>query len=316
MVVEPLYPPMLIQDYPMVREHFDQKYGGPENVNPKKSRGEYMLRHILRYISTHRKSNCKEIAQDELAKNLTYQRKLKSVEDDVRKFIENNLLAWNLVREDGTEKIYNKEVQLYSLSTFGILYCIHLFTEGDEVNYKLTTIRNLAKTYPDVLPKIFGRFDIFKKILGNNFEYALGLKHIATVYPFGEVMLPSIENILIEFSLEAYQELKKRKFDLAEQLSYIVYTHMFDELELFERNNDKEFMLKTKGPKQITDEKKRILYMEKRMKKHVLDGRRKWIKLINHDPDIKKWYKIFVNGAIRSYSKKVKRLQKMQPMLI
>src|SRR3972149_10276880 len=86
-----------IAELPSVFKYLDKRYGTPDVSEPKKKNGEYALRFILKYLSYHKQSTCEEIAEkeyeDRLDKNPRSKVKLKSITDDIRSFIKNNLIG-------------------------------------------------------------------------------------------------------------------------------------------------------------------------------------------------------------------------------
>ena len=161
-------------------KQLDLRYGNPSNEKLKKN-GQQTIRFILKYLSYHKQSTCEEIAKKEFDDNIQTKRKLKSITDDVRKFIQNNLLWTQLIHEDGFKKVRNHQIQTYSLTPVGILYALYLFAnlrldvreirigqEYQKIDSKF--IRSLAKEYSHVLPKVFSRFEIFEKVIGDEFE--------------------------------------------------------------------------------------------------------------------------------------------------
>src|SRR2546428_8471113 len=103
------------RDYYNKINYLDKRYGGPKKTSPNRSNGEYAMRQILQFMSTHRRISCEDIAQEELDKNPSHRRKLKSVTDDIRKFIQNNLLPAKIALDDGFVRRSNKRIQTYSL---------------------------------------------------------------------------------------------------------------------------------------------------------------------------------------------------------
>src|SRR5689334_3404436 len=115
--------------YPNIVREMDEIYGGPEYKKQANPKGRNALFFILDYLSKKRKSTCEDIAKKESDNNPNLKRKIKSITDDVRKFIQINLIPRRLVVEDGFKKKYNKKVVAYSLTPFGILYSIHLLAK-------------------------------------------------------------------------------------------------------------------------------------------------------------------------------------------
>ena len=167
-------------ELPLVFRYLDRRYGSPDVKNPKKKNGEYVLRLIIKYLSFHKRSTCEEIAQYEYDNNLSSKIKLKSITDDIRIFLKNNLMVPEIAYHDEPKKKYNKQVETYSLTPIGILYSMYLLgylrAEDDYEMYGFdhskidqNLIKSLGKEYSETLPKIFGRFDIFEKFLGKDF---------------------------------------------------------------------------------------------------------------------------------------------------
>jgi len=241
--------------------------------------------------------------------------KLKSITDDVRKFLKVVLIPLSIVKISGTKKEYNKNVEQFSLTPFGILYTIHLFTLTKEGkvpdddsfdDYDLKMIRNLVKEYGFLLPKVFGRLSVFENIIGKNFEYAIGLLGIN--YQFGGASLPIDTHLLnesIEFLYLDKSRQKKPIGDrLAEEISFLIYNNLLENLEIYER----------KSLKQTRKLKEKSL--EKLHKKAQRDARAKWKKIIKSDPKIKKWYYDFIDSAINHYKIKKAEIIKLQSLLI
>ena len=158
LLVVPIEPIVDLKDhieYPEVQKYLDNRYFDDKNNHTQKHNGNYIFNTILKHLTTNRKSTCKEIAE---SYNDNSRRNLKAIENNVRDFIKKNLIPYYIVEKDEIKKIRNKKIQTYSLTHFGILYTIHFFSKGNDFEYELDTIRNLAIEYKDYLPKIFSRF--------------------------------------------------------------------------------------------------------------------------------------------------------------
>lgn len=290
--------------YPTLRASLDERYGGPGITNPRKFNGQEIFRTILKFLSTQKKSTCEDISILEHKKNISSKRELRSITDNIRKFIRINLLPLHLVKTDGTKKSTKQQVQCYSLTYFGILYTIHLFSNGKDYEYDLKTIRNVAKEYRNYLPKVFGRFEEFKKILGEDFEYALGLRDFSEeLSSVGSFYHPS--EILNE-AISYLDNARNRRYPnidslLENQISLVVYNNLFDRLEVYET---KMYFLKSKTtPNDKLEEK-----LERK-------GRIKLKKILNSDSQIKKWYHDYVKFVINQNKEKNKTLSKIQTLL-
>ena len=306
----------------------DQRYGKPGMEKPKKMNGQYTLLTILKYLAYHRQSTCEEIAKDEYDKNLQANRKLKSITDDIRKFIKNNLIWTRLVREDGYKKVYNKQVMAYSLTPVGILYAIYLFSnirvdedgvsivesgptqeefdlmseklKKNEKEYKMLVnsfqppidlmfVRSLAKEYSQTLPKVFGRFNLFEKIIGKNFERALLFIPFVQFFFPRDPTIPDIDEMLSEYAMNSYysNELTKNGPDdlIAEQISLVFYANLFASIMNI---LDRRFFDENKSHDGYNRDRNYLL------------AKQKWMEILDEDKKIKKWYYNFVRDATRS----------------
>ena len=173
-----------LEELPLVLKHLDRKYGLYDIKDAKKENGEYALRFILKHLSLHRESTCLEIAKAEherIPGNQKKQRSLKSITNNVRKFIKNNLISSQLVYKGEPKIIANKHIETFSLSPIGILYVIHLFGKMiknknhsyDFEKIDVEFIKILGKEYSQTLPKIFGKFELFQKVLRKDFNNVL-----------------------------------------------------------------------------------------------------------------------------------------------
>jgi len=313
-------------EYPEVQKYLDNRYSDDENNHTQKHNGNYMFRNILDYLTTHRKSTCKEIAKKY---NESSGSNIKSIENNVRDFIKKNLIPYYIVKEDDVKKIGNKKIQTYSLTHFGILYTIHFFSKGDDFEYKLDTIRNLAIEYKDYFPKIFGRFDKFEKIIGKDFEYTLSLRDISSyIHELGSVdHFQDIANESV-IHLDYTKQFRKKPAQekLEDQISYIIYNNLLDNIEFYERVYDKKFNLLEEEKKQFGDWKK---LTEKQLDDwHKINEKLdrvfyslpkkaeiKWKKIIKSDSKINKWYFWFLDNSIKINEKKTNELRKMKTIL-
>jgi len=316
---------MKIEEYPLIgrdvvfyseiEEYLDRRYGGPEKKNPSSAKGEKILRYILEYLHTHKNSTCEELARFHYEREILDRAKLKSITDDVRKFIKGPLISLKIVEKSEPRKMGNKNVEQFSLTPFGVLYVIHLFTitQQEKIpdsycfdNYGLKTIRNISREYKDLLPLIFGRFDFFEKTIGKNFEYTLGLINIGD--NFGGPVLPLNTDLLnesIEFLyLDKNRKKKTSQENITDSISFLVYNNMLNNIELYER----KILMQGKQHKKIN--------LKKIFKKAQKHAKTKWKKIIQSDPAIMKWYCDFVNSSIKHYRIKTKELVKFQSFVL
>ena len=166
-----------IDDEALFFQYFDKQFGQPGIKISKKNRS-YTMRYFIRYLSKNKQSTCDDIAKEETKRDSLMRRKLKSVTDDVRKFIKKNLIRYDLVYEDGFKEVYNKKVTKYSLTPLGILYSIYLVGNTAYIdrfgvsilNLDILFIKKMAKEYSQTFPKVFGKFDYLERIFEEDFE--------------------------------------------------------------------------------------------------------------------------------------------------
>ena len=269
----------------------DITYGGPSYNKKTTIKGRKALGHILEYLSAHKQAACEDIAQADYDKNPNAKRKLKSITDDTRKFINKNLILRRIIEEDGFKKKYNKKVKTYSLTPFGILYSIHFFSTG-----KKTTriINNLEKEYRSTLPKVFGKFSVFKEMFGKKYHDVIGLQRIADdaldIHLFDAL---GVLGNFVHRSGGAW--LGDPLFLLnrwGDQISLMVYTSILSHLlhaAVF------EYMRTGEDP--VTVIKKKISNF--------------WEKLNEIDPELEKWYMEFVKEFILNNEKEKKNISEI-----
>jgi len=260
----------------------------------------------MKYLSYHKQSTCEEIAQDEYENNLSSPRKLKSITDDIRKFLKNNLIVSEIVYYDEPKKKGNKNLETFSLSPIGILYSMYLlgnFRKTDDFGmsgYDLLQIdqnlvKSLGKEYFETLPKIFGRFSLFEKILGKDFVSFLITPFIA-IYDLERAEIPTKELLLTDYILTSYQFLLAPHFKsirdihefIVEQISLIFYIHFEEELIYPLRDKiDEDSNFKNKDS-------------TAKHRESLNQAREKWIQIMNEDVELKKWYDAFLKNATRA----------------
>lgn len=300
-----------LYDYPQIEGYLDGRYGGPNVTEPKKSNGQYIFRHILLQLSNKKQTTCEEIAKTIYQNEITSKRKLKSITDDVRKFIKNQLLSLFVVEENGAKQRYNKSITTYGLTIFGILYVIHLFNIRNSLGNNSKMIRKLANEYVETLPKIFGRFNAFKDILGEDFEYIIDVSAIPQ--DIGRIRIEGAVAQLSEITefLPATNSSNKNGLDhIADQISFIIYNEMLDNIELHFRRQDR-----TKVISHQQNNKTEYTHKEKELLEHYKRARQAWKKILKSDAEIEKWYLNSLNLAIKQYEKRMKTATKIQRLL-
>jgi len=293
------------------------------------------LRLIIEFLSKQKQSTCEEIAKCEFDKDLSTKRKLKSITDDVRKFVKNNLRDLRLVKMEGFKKGKKRYAEVYSLTPLGILYSIHLFgrlrwQEDHEINY--THIRNLSKVYSETLPKIFGKFKLFENMLGKDFEDILITPFNRMIYPDKppDISVPFllreyVFSVLLQrvdqgpeispkkifgviFNEDDYEVYYRFKF-FAEQISLVFYAYLQGSIQLMLRNKDEKIkeLIKIENEsfskKGFNEGLKMSKKTEERRQQLFAKAKKMWLKLMNEDEELKKWYDKFVEEVSESKRK-------------
>jgi len=327
--------PFSLADVEQIIRYLDRTYGIPEKIKLRKSNGEYSIRLIIKYLSYHNQSTCEDIAKDEYEKNISTQRKLKSITDEVRKFVKNNLIPLRLVQMNGFKKMKKRHAKTYGLTPLGILYSIHLFgklkwREDHKINYR--HIRNLAIAYSDTLPKIFGKFKLFEKILGKDFEDILIVPFSRMINPDKppEISVPFllreyVFSVLLQrvdqgpeitpkkifgvtFNEDSYEVGYRFKF-FAEQISLVFYSYLLGSIQLTLRNKDEKIkeLIKLENEsfskKGFNEGLKMSKKTENRRQQLVAKAKKIWLKLMDEDKELKKWYDEFVEVVGKSKKK-------------
>jgi len=315
---EPPYVASLMQ-LPSFFRYFDKRYGPPDLESPKKKNGEYALRLILKYLAEHKRSTCEEIAQDEYddEKNLSSKRRLKSITDDIRKFVNHNLIPSQLVLFDQPKKKYNKQVKTFSLSPLGILYCLYLFgnfrtpddTEMmvfDEDELKSVILKNLSKEYSLMLPKVFGRFEKFEKIFGDNF-LSVVIDPLIAIYNTEIEEIPAGQFLLKNYVLSTFDFINGSRFRgpqqlITEQISLIFYINLEESIDHYlwskECHSDFEKTRNMSIDEANQYRKEKEKKSTNRYRQQLKDAKILWNKIMDEDKELKKWYSDFLKEVV------------------
>ena len=312
----PPYVASLLQ-LPSFFRYFDRRYGTPELENPKKKNGQYALRLILKYLAEHRASTCEEIAQFEHEKDISSKRKLKSITDDIRKFVNQNLIPSQLVLRDIPKKKYNKQVKTYSLSPVGILYCLYLFGKfsppdeswgtmyvQDEMESDI--LKNISKEYAFMIPKVFGRFELFEKIFGKDY-LSLVIDPLIAIFDTEIGDIPDSPFLLKNYVLSTFDFINGKRFRnphqlIVEQISLIFYINLEESIQhyLWSKESHKNF----EKTHEMNTEEANQFYKEKnknsgdRYRQELVDTKILWNKIMDKDKELKKWYSDFLKEVV------------------
>jgi len=294
-----------LEEFDSVLKDLDQRYGTHGISESKKKNGEYAIRFILKYLSYHKNSTVKEIAEDEHEKHSRSKKqvKLKSIADVFRKFIYHNLVQSQLVYHGESRKEGNHIVNTYSLSPVGILYSIHLFGNMRETGFDKNFITSIGKEYAQTLPKIFGKFELFEKVLGKDFISVLFFP-LMQIFSMSKTMFYVHEGMLRDYVLTHFWITNPMKIPavhefLAEQISFIFYIYL--EKSLFQFFQDKDSMLDRLH--EMNDEEKDEYFKNQHNKdnlEYLRESKQKWLQIMNEGKELKKWYKDFLKFAAES----------------
>jgi hypothetical protein len=307
-----------LEELPLVLKHLDRKYGLHDINDAKKENGEYALRFILKHLSLHRESTCLDIAKAEhqrTPEDQKKQRTLKSITNNVRIFIKNNLISSQLVYKGEPKIIANKHIETFSLSPIGILYAIHLFGKVRETEDGLGTsfiisdmdkkfIRKLGEEYSQTFPKIFGKLKIFEKVLGKDFESVL-------INPLIEIIAPRRDEVyedkgllrdyvLTHFTFVNPSKIKTVHGLITEQISLIFYIYLKESIYHFLREIQDSMFFKLSA---MSDDQRNEYFKNNYTKEHLYYlrmSKQKWLQIMNEDKELKKWYKNFLIEAAKS----------------
>lgn len=177
------------------------------------------------------------------------------------------ILQLGLVVKDG-KSFKRAPADQYRLSLHGILYCLDILKPtNNEINI-------LSSKYSHILPKVFGKWEYLKPIIGKDLY---NLKILAkglllddqksaefSSFPFHELML--FLTIKYSKNLQSISE-----HDLADQISFWFYTSLLY------------------NPKQYQDKRKRTL------------GVKKLMRIFQDDEELAKWYVSFFNETKAFY---------------
>jgi len=183
------------------------------------------------------------------------------------------LLAMGLIVKD-KKKVKKTNAERYRLSLYGVLYCLDMLKPSDK------EFDMMALKHEHLLPKIFGKWDFLKPILGKR-VYNMNLLSNGNIlddqksaefssFPFHELML----FLNIRYQNPEYISEK----ELAEQISYWFYTSV-----LFNR-------------KELKDKNKRIA------------GVKKLLQIFQDDFELARWYFEFFQDAEMFYKERLQIL--------
>ena len=169
---------------------------------------------------------------------------------------------------------------IYRLSLHGILFCL------DVLDLTNREIDMMAKNYEKVLPKLFGKWDYLKKMIGNDvYRIKLLAKGIfldnVQTSKISKIPVYEILTFLSTKYLDNFENIDEQ--DLAEQISSWYYTQLLI-------------------PRRANKQKSSVEY-------------EKWYKLImKQDNEIRNWYQSFLDEVTQFYEERFKVVKKLKKL--
>ena len=243
--------------------------------NPKNKHAENIL-YLLTILSRQGVCTTWQIAKNETSNNME---KLRTKEKEYRRLIIGRndkkrhnigLLELGLVVQDGFN--FNRApAAQYRLSLHGILCCIDILDLDD------VEIDKIASTYSDILPKVFGKWEFLRSIVGKD------------IY--------KIKILAKGIILDSLIPLQESDFVLSELMSFVhvKYKHKLENIDETELAEQISFWFYTN-----------LLYHSKKNKQRKLNRKElfhtKLAKVLSKDTNLKKWYDSFLI-EIKNYHK-------------
>ena len=239
----------------------------------KKTKHQENVQHLLRILMLNGTATTWDLAKVIVLNDIA---KVRTKEKNYRRLLigrvdrgksSEGILQLGLVVKDG-KSFKRAPADRYRLSLHGILYCL------DALNPTNNEINILSSKYAHILPKVFGKWDYLKPIIGKDLY---NLKILAkgmllddqksaefSSFPFHELML---------FLTEKYSKnlTSISEYNLADQISFWFYTSLLY------------------NPKQYLDKKKRT------------SGVKKLKQIFQDDEELAKWYTLFFNETKAFY---------------
>jgi len=244
-----------------------------DSTKTKKTKHQQNIQHLLRILMLNGTGTTWDMAKVVVLNDIS---KVRTREKNYRRLLigrvdrgksSEGILQLGLVVKDG-KSFKRSPADQYRLSLHGILYSL------DALRPTNNEIDKLALQYSHILPKIFGKWNYLKSIIGKD---VYNLKILAkgmllddqksaefSSFPFHELML--FLTMKYSRNLESISE-----SDLADQISFWFYTSLLY------------------NPKFHLDKRKRTL------------GLKKLMRIFQDDEDLAKWYVLFFNETKAFY---------------
>ena len=231
---------------------------------------------LLEILARNGTSTTWQIAKHEIRNDM---KKLRTREKEFRRLLigrndkkrhNTGLLELGLVVQDGVNLNRGPAAQ-YRLSLHGILYCI------DTLNLNYDEIDKIATTYSNILPKVFGKWEFLKSVIGEDI-YKIKILSKGII----------LDNLI---------PLRESDFPLSEIMSFIhiKYNPKFENIEEEELSDQISFWFYTnllyRPIKQINSETKKKESFQSTL-----------AKILNRDLTLKRWFDNFL-AEVQNYNK-------------
>ena len=181
------------------------------------------------------------------------------------------VLDFGLVVKDGQVQRYPVSDK-YRLSLHGILYCLNV------LNLNQNDVDLIARNYSTVIPKIFGKWDLLKSLIGDD---VYKLRILSKGLLLDNTLIVKAKNNPL-YELMSYIHVKYRRYFesiseeyLADQISLWFYTYF-----LYDSDSDKT-------------------------SKQTPSGIKKLLRVLKHNSELQDWYLKFVNESGKYYQERV-----------
>ena len=270
-----------LQNYKLyLRPNAHTHYGSPGEKKSSLTKHQQNVQNLLKIMSKNEPKTTWELAKISIPNDISKLREREKIyrrlligRKDKGKF-SGGVLDFGLAVKDG-KSLKTGISDKYRLSLYGILYCI------DVLDLSNSEIDKVAEKYSRVLPKVFGKWESIKSIIGNR---AYGIKLLA------EGLLADNPQIQVQhgipfYELMSYVHIKyQRDFErideerLAEQISYWFYVN--------------------------------LLYQPVRKEENHNIGIKKLDPIFEIEPELKKWFLIFFRESKKYFYQRYSILQK------
>ena len=270
-----------LQNYKLyLRPNAHTHYGRPNEKKSSLTKHQQNVQNLLKIMSKNEPKTTWELAKISIPNDISKLREREKIyrrlligRKDKGKF-SGGILDFGLAVKDG-KSLKTGVSDKYRLSLYGILYCI------DVLDLSNNEIDKIAEKYSRILPKVFGKWENIKSVIGNK---VYGIKLLA------EGLLADNPQIQVQdgipfFELMSYVHIKyQRDFErideerLAEQISYWFYVN--------------------------------LLYQPVQRKEIKNTGIRKLNPIFEIEPELKKWFLIFFRESKKYFYQRYSILQK------